>query len=252
MAGNEAQFQTALNWGADVNHIASDHNWQTPLHVAARAGHVEIVEALLAAGADAERTDAESLNPLESAIINEQPHTARLLAARVPETIAQAYPVLARILRDAKSPVLSRQLCVEAMGSLETRATDSIPTLLSLLESESRELGQAAAEALAKIDHAAIMAQAIPYLTYILDGPLVKKDSTHPEWIANLYAARGDLYRLAGRYPLAVRDYEAALNFAAPGQRQPLQDVLMQLEPHAMKTNLQEESHGAISSPRNT
>src|SRR5690606_28226293 len=125
-----------------------------PLHIAAREGRVDILDALLKAGADAERTVVDSLNPLQLAIINEQPQAARYLAIRAPESITQAYGVLLRILRDTKSPLVSRQLCVEVIGNLKARAADAIPTMLNLLESDSRELGLAAAEALARIDSA--------------------------------------------------------------------------------------------------
>ena len=236
--GDLAQLQAALNWGADVDHSAADFGWQTPMHLAARDGHVEIVRALLEAGADAQRTDAESLNPLESAIINEQPAAARFLAVRAPETITQAYPVLVRIVRDTKSPVVSRQLCVEAIGYLKARAVDSIPTLLNLLESESRELGHAAAEALAKIDRQSLDRQAIPYLTHILEGPMVKNEAADSEWIANLHAARGDLYRLMDRPAQAIQDYESALNFASAVQRPALQDLLDSLESQASGSSI--------------
>ncbi len=109
LAGDAAGLQAALNWGADANYVTADQKWQTPLHLAARKGHAEIVCALLEAGADAERTDAESFNPLVSAIIEEQPETARILATRCPESIAPAYPMLLRILRDAKSPPMTAQ-----------------------------------------------------------------------------------------------------------------------------------------------
>ncbi len=87
MMGDVVQVEAALKWGADVNHAAEDQGFKTPLHLAACAGHGEVVEALLDAGADAERIDAQSQTPLASAIINEQPQSARILAARVPETI---------------------------------------------------------------------------------------------------------------------------------------------------------------------
>jgi hypothetical protein len=250
VAGDLAQLQAALAWGADVNHSSGDQGWRTPLHLAARAGHVELIEILLSAGSDAERTDAESRNPLESAIINEQPEAARLLADRAPGTIVQAYPLLVRILKDVKSPVVSRQLCLEAVGMLESRASDSIPTLLNLLESETRELGLAAAEALAKIDPAAVVAQAIPYLSYILNGPLLKQDATNPEWIANLYAARGDLFRLKAQYAQAASDYEAALNYAAADLRPMLQEFLDQMESRVSKSPVPDHDPQPISSPR--
>lgn len=235
-SGDVEQVQAALRWGANANQVFATKGYQTPLHIAARAGHVEILETLLDAGADADPTDAESLTPLESAIINEQPETARLLAYRVPETISRAYPLLLRIMRDPKSPVISRQLCVEAVGQLKREATDAIPTLLNLLESETRQLGQAAAETLAQIDPAVLTIQAIPYVSYILNGPLAKKETTNPHWLANLYAVRGDLHRLAGSLPEALQDYEAALGLAPREEQPALQHLMEQTEVHASET----------------
>jgi hypothetical protein len=182
-------------------------------------------------------------NELMLAIIN-------TILSSAPETIVQAYPLLVRILKDVKSPVVSRQLCLEAVGMLESRASDSIPTLLNLLESETRELGLAAAEALAKIDPAAVVAQAIPYLSYILNGPLLKQDATNPEWIANLYAARGDLFRLKAQYAQAASDYEAALNYAAADLRPMLQEFLDQMESRVSKSPVPDHDPQPISSPR--
>lgn len=235
-SGDVDQAKAALKWGANVNLISSANDRQTPLHFAARAGHVEMLDTLLDAGADAELTDAESLTPLESAIINEQSDSARLLAQRVPKVVSRAYVLLLKIMRDPKSPSVSRQLCVETVGILGPEATDSIPTLLNLLESENRELGQAAAEALGQIDAEALTTQAIPYVSYILNGPLAKKESTDPLWLANLYAVRGDLFRLAGRTSDAVQDYEAALNLAPIDQQQPFQILLEQMEMHPSET----------------
>jgi ankyrin repeat protein len=227
-AGDALQVQAALKWGADVNHQPPDQGFKTPLHLAAALGHTEVMEALLEAGADADRTDAQSQNPLASAIIHEQPQSVRVLCDRAPESISPAYPLLKRILRDTKSPLLSRQLSVEAIGNLQSRAGDFIPTLLNLLESDARGLGQAAALALAKIDPGAVTAQAIPYLSYILEGPVIKKPSTDPRWVSNLFAARGDLHRIAGQDAQATADYESALNYAASDQRPPLEELLEQ------------------------
>lgn len=229
-AGDVLQVEASLKWGADVNHAPAEQEFKTPLHLAASAGHAEVIEALLDAGADADRADAHAQNPLASAIINEQPEAARILAARAPECISPAYPLLKRILRDIKSPELSRQLSIEAIGHLKSRASDFIPTLLNLLESDARGIGQAAAEALAKIDPEAVTAQAIPYLSYILEGPVVKKPGTDPRWVSNLFAARGDLYRLAGQFPQAISDYESALSHAPSEQRALLKEFLEHLD----------------------
>ncbi len=132
--------------------------------------------------------------------------------------------------------MLSRQLSVEVIGNLKSRASDFIPTLLNLLESDVRELGHAASEALAKIDPKSIPVQAIPYLSYILEGPVIKKSSTDPRWISNLFAARGDLHRLAGRIPQAISDYESALHHAASEQRPKLQELLHQLDRQTLPT----------------
>jgi hypothetical protein len=125
---------------------------------------------------------------------------------------------------------LSRQLSVEAIGNLQSRASDFLPTLLNLLESDARGLGQAAAFALAKIDPGAVTAQAIPYLSYILEGPVIKKSSTDPRWVSNLFAARGDLHHIAGHGAQALADYESALNYAVSDQRPPLEELLEQLD----------------------
>ncbi|MCA9069208.1 MAG: ankyrin repeat domain-containing protein, partial [Planctomycetaceae bacterium] len=236
VAGDVEQAQAALKWGANPNQASTANGFETPLHTAARKGHIKILETLLDAGADAEQTDAESLTPLESAIINEQPSTCRLLVQRAPKVVSVAYPLLLKIMRDPKSPEISRQLCVEAVGTLQREATDSIPTLLNLLESEFRELGKAAAETLGQIDPDVLTTQAIPYVSYILNGPLAKKETTNSHWLSNLYAVRGDLNRLAGCLPEASADYESAVALADPDHQQSLRELLEQTESNASET----------------
>ena len=59
--GNLAGVQAELNKGVDVN---ATGNGQSPLHLAAIMGHVEVTELLIASGADLEGTDKHGNTPL--------------------------------------------------------------------------------------------------------------------------------------------------------------------------------------------
>jgi ankyrin repeat protein len=61
----------------DVN--AKDDNGWTPLHAAAREGHKEIVELLIANGADVNAKDEDDRTALDWAIKHKQTETADLL-----------------------------------------------------------------------------------------------------------------------------------------------------------------------------
>ena len=62
--GNLAGVQAELDKGVDVN---ASGNGQSPLHLAAIMGHVEVTELLIASGADLEGTDKYGNTPLHYA-----------------------------------------------------------------------------------------------------------------------------------------------------------------------------------------
>lgn len=213
IAGDADRARSALAAGADANHVDSMHNWQTPLLLAAGGGHREIAELLLRHEAQADFTNEEGNNALLVAVVSGRTEVAELLAKESSACVQQAEPKLLRILRDPHSPVDARLLSVMALGRVGESALSAIPTLLSLLESESRELVRASALAITRIDSSAVAGQAIPYVSYILDSPANTQAPADLDWIANVYAARGDLYAEIGRHAQALPDYEDSLRF---------------------------------------
>ena len=64
--------------GANVDQGRLDGGW-TPLMSGAEYGHVEVVEALMEAGADLERTAVDGTTALSWAVIQGQPEVVRVL-----------------------------------------------------------------------------------------------------------------------------------------------------------------------------
>ncbi|MDE2643043.1 MAG: ankyrin repeat domain-containing protein [Verrucomicrobiota bacterium] len=79
--GDLAGVQAELDKGVDVN--AKDDVGKTPLTYAARFGHKEVAELLLAKGADASaKTDDNGTTPLHHAALNGHKETAAMLIAK--------------------------------------------------------------------------------------------------------------------------------------------------------------------------
>ncbi len=115
--GEVDMVKAALNWGLNLNDQEFADDQQTPLHLAAKQGQVQIVEALLKAGANPLVSDANQQIPLETAILHEQPASARVLISLSPQSIRHAYPNLLKIVRDKSAAALSRQLGLEAISA---------------------------------------------------------------------------------------------------------------------------------------
>ena len=77
--GNLAGVQAELNKGVDVN---ATGNGQSPLHLAAIMGHVEVTELLIASGADLEGTDKHGNTPLHYTAHRGSKETAKLLITK--------------------------------------------------------------------------------------------------------------------------------------------------------------------------
>ena len=79
--GDLAGVQAELDKGVDVN--AKDDVGKTPLTYAARFGHKEVAELLLAKGADASaKTDDNGTTPLHHAALNGHKEIAAMLIAK--------------------------------------------------------------------------------------------------------------------------------------------------------------------------
>jgi ankyrin repeat protein len=68
--------------GANVNVTAPQSNNRTPLHIACKSGHVEVAEALLDAGADMELRTSLGYTAMHLAALNNRPKIAKLLISR--------------------------------------------------------------------------------------------------------------------------------------------------------------------------
>ncbi len=77
--GNLAGVQAELDKGVDVN---ASGNGQSPLHLAAIMGHVEVAELLIASGADLEGTDKHGNTPLHYTAHRGSKETAKLLITK--------------------------------------------------------------------------------------------------------------------------------------------------------------------------
>ena len=77
--GNLAGVQAELDKGVDVN---ASGNGQSPLHLAAIMGHVEVTELLIASGADLEGTDKHGNTPLHYTAHRGSKETAKLLITK--------------------------------------------------------------------------------------------------------------------------------------------------------------------------
>jgi ankyrin repeat protein len=75
--GHKEIVELVIANGADVN--AKDEYGLTPLHNAAYKGHKEVVELVIAKGADVNAKGVEGWTPLDIAIELKQPETADLL-----------------------------------------------------------------------------------------------------------------------------------------------------------------------------
>ena len=77
--GDKAKVQKLLSSGMiDVNTVASSRSW-TPLIMAARRGHKDIVQLLFESGADINQTDISGLSPLHHAASKGEIDTVQLL-----------------------------------------------------------------------------------------------------------------------------------------------------------------------------
>ena len=70
--------QVLLNAGADANKATHTIGW-TPMHIAARNGHVETVQVLLNAGADANKATDNGETPMYIAAMNGHTEISRML-----------------------------------------------------------------------------------------------------------------------------------------------------------------------------
>ena len=77
--GDLAGVQAELDKGVDVN---ASGNGQSPLHLAAIMGHVEVTELLIASGADLEGTDKYGNTPLHYAAHHGRKETTKLLITK--------------------------------------------------------------------------------------------------------------------------------------------------------------------------
>ena len=92
----------------------------------------------------------QSLKNLESDKPSEQLQAAKALAQRG-TTLREAVPALRRVLQE--SPNREVKLAViEALGKMAPRALESLPDLQNAMESEDKEVREAALRAMVEID----------------------------------------------------------------------------------------------------
>jgi uncharacterized protein len=75
--GDLDQIKRHLYWGTNINRAGVDGDY--PLHVAAKQGHVVVVEELLKHGAATDVRDANARTPLQAALMAGKARTARIL-----------------------------------------------------------------------------------------------------------------------------------------------------------------------------
>ena len=78
--GDLDQIKRHLHWGTNINQPGADGDY--PLHVAAKRGHLVVVEELLKHGAAPDVRDARQRTPLQAALLAGKAQTARLLFRR--------------------------------------------------------------------------------------------------------------------------------------------------------------------------
>ena len=124
--GDLAGVQAELDKGVDVN---ASGNGQSPLHLAAIMGHVEVAELLITSGADLEGTDKHGNTPLHYTTHRGSKETAKLLITKgadvnvkrdngkTPLDNAKHYPEVADLIRkhggktDAELALMPRLEC---------------------------------------------------------------------------------------------------------------------------------------------
>ena len=78
--GKTTEVKSLLHQGADPNaKIGDDEDYNTPIHAAAEAGNSEIMQILVATGADIESKDREGRTPLIDAASREHLDTVKTL-----------------------------------------------------------------------------------------------------------------------------------------------------------------------------
>ena len=78
--GDLDQIKRHLYWGTNINQAGADGDY--PLHMAARRGHLVVVEELLEHGAALDVRDASQRTPLQAALLAGKTQTARILFRR--------------------------------------------------------------------------------------------------------------------------------------------------------------------------
>jgi ankyrin repeat protein len=78
--GDLDQIKRHLYWGTNINQAGADGDY--PLHMAARRGHLVVVEELLEHGAALDVRDASQRTPLQAALLAGKTQTARVLLRR--------------------------------------------------------------------------------------------------------------------------------------------------------------------------
>ena len=86
VAKSSSRVDQLVRAGANVN-ARDDHCGDTPLHIAAAVGHVSLVSALLAAGADANAVNEHGATPLHHVRGVEQAKALLAAGAQVPDTL---------------------------------------------------------------------------------------------------------------------------------------------------------------------
>lgn len=122
-AGDLDQIKRHLHWGTDLNQAGPDGDY--PLHVAARRGHVVVVEELLLHGAARDVRDAQGMTPLEVALLAGKTQVARILlqggTQRHPQALLQVLVNQGVADRDALELVVAQGADVNASDAQGSR-----------------------------------------------------------------------------------------------------------------------------------